>query len=273
MTFGLLSKLVHKDQPMFRSLPVTKVYLRMTVVIGLMWSVLVVAIVLITRGQSPNNQLAFLAQCNNNWDIYLLDVTRGNQINLTHDDHDENSLMWAADGQQLGYVYYEGVEMQLMLLNLATGQRRETTLEATPWLAAMIQPSPVRGDWANGQRVYELAGDIYLLDAAGNAYPITNDTFTDESPAWSPDARQITFVSDRGGSTDIYVMNADGRQMRRITQQLSTALSPRWSPDGQHIAFAAMTPRADLYIIKMDGSDLRRLTANACWNSSLTWRP
>ena len=47
-------------------------------------------------------------------------------------------------------------------------------------------------------------------------------------PSWSPDGRRIAFVSDRSGSPQVYVMNSDGSDTRRLTYQGSYNTAPAW---------------------------------------------
>lgn len=80
-------------------------------------------------------------------------------------------------------------------------------------------------------------------------------------PAWSPDGEWIAFVSDRAedGEFGVYVMDATGGRLRRLTQGRSYN-APRWSADGSRLIFFARTGNRDLYGINADGSDLRQLT-------------
>ena len=56
-------------------------------------------------------------------------------------------------------------------------------------------------------------------------------------PAWSPDGRRIAFHSKRDGNPEIYVMNADGSGVTRLTYNGARDLVTAWSPDGRRIAF------------------------------------
>jgi len=67
---------------------------------------------------------------------------------------------------------------------------------------------------------------------------LTNDKFFDRYPRWSPDGKQITFTSDRSGRYEIWVMNADGTNLRQVTAGASNhATFPLWSHDGARILF------------------------------------
>src|SRR5881409_967573 len=58
------------------------------------------------------------------------------------------------------------------------------------------------------------------------------------TPAWSPDGKQIVFTGYDGGLSDLFVVNADGSDLRRLTNDKYADLQPAWSPDGKTIAFA-----------------------------------
>ncbi len=104
---------------------------------------------------------------------------------------------------------------------------------------------------------------------------LTSEPGIDTSPTWSPDGRQIAFVSQRGGSPQIYVMNADGSAVRRLTYQGSYNQTPRWSPRGDLIAFTARDERAvfDLFTINVQTGQVSRITQDQGSNSDPTWSP
>lgn len=87
-----------------------------------------------------------------------------------------------------------------------------------------------------------LAGrqDICLVDAAtGGLEPLTGwDEAGDFDPAWSPDSRQVFFVSDRGGTYQIYAWDLERRTLWQVTQAWLGAFDPAVSEDGRRLAFA-----------------------------------
>ncbi|HVH10571.1 MAG TPA: hypothetical protein VM736_12315, partial [Gemmatimonadales bacterium] len=58
------------------------------------------------------------------------------------------------------------------------------------------------------------------------------------TPAWSPDGKQLVFTGYDGGISDLFLVNADGSNLRRLTHDKYADLQPSWSPDGKTIAFA-----------------------------------
>ena len=68
---------------------------------------------------------------------------------------------------------------------------------------------------------------------------------------WSPDGSRILFASDREGNLELFVMNADGSQLRRLTDTPGNEVHPVWSPDGTRIATSS---GGSLQVMNADGS-------------------
>jgi Tol biopolymer transport system component len=91
-------------------------------------------------------------------------------------------------------------------------------------------------------------------------------------PAYSPDGTEIAFASNRAGTLDIYVMDADGTNTRRLTSTSRNDGQPTWSPDGRQIAFQ----RDDgdhIYLMRADGTRVHRLTTELAPESEPAWSP
>jgi Tol biopolymer transport system component len=123
---------------------------------------------------------------------------------------------------------------------------------------------------------------IYTMSAAGEGEKRLTDDAGDPStprglffqvePAWSPDGRRIAFSSKREGSFDLYAMEADGTETRRLTATPADDHDPSWSPDGRRIVFSRGTP-GDLYVMDADGSSVRRLAATPAHDTQPAWSP
>jgi TolB protein len=127
------------------------------------------------------------------------------------------------------------------------------------------------------QRDDDRTAEIYSMNVDGSRLRnLTRNRAMDYAPSWSPDGKRIVFASDRRGSfPHIYVMNADGRNPRRVGR--STGEYPSWSPDGRRIAFGVLTGASsssfELYVMRADGSKLRRLTRNRVTDNCPSWSP
>ncbi|MEM6802727.1 MAG: amidohydrolase, partial [Bacteroidota bacterium] len=85
--------------------------------------------------------------------------------------------------------------------------------------------------------VFTALGDIWLQEIGADARKITDDSFVDLDPCWSPDGTQIAFVSDRKGSMDLWIHSLEDGRERRLARGLDGIIYPSWSPDGEKIAF------------------------------------
>jgi Tol biopolymer transport system component/imidazolonepropionase-like amidohydrolase len=104
------------------------------------------------------------------------------------------------------------------------------TDEAT-WLSLDLSPG---GDTL----VIEVLGDLYLLPASGGeARALTVGMAFDSQPAFSPDGRSVAFISDRDGAENVWVMDVDGGEPRRLSANRAhdEFASPAWAPDGSHV--------------------------------------
>jgi TolB protein len=81
--------------------------------------------------------------------------------------------------------------------------------------------------------------DIALINReTGEIRDLTNDAAFDRYPRWSPDGKKIAFISDRGGSHEIWTIDADGSNLKQITFNNSEGVAfPHWSPDGNRMLF------------------------------------
>jgi TolB protein len=102
---------------------------------------------------------------------------------------------------------------------------------------------------------------------------LTTDPGIDDAPSYSPDGTQITFESDRGGSQQVYVMNADGSNQHRISFGPGKNGTPVWSPRGDLIAFTKQNAGTfRIGVMHPDGSGERMITDG--WeDEGPTWAP
>ena len=125
--------------------------------------------------------------------------------------------------------------------------------------------------------------NIYLVFAVALFLFNHANLFSQESPVSLEDKlykqTKIAFTSERDGNFDIYVMNADGSDLNRLTNNPDWDEKPRWSPDGKKIAFMSIVSDTiddrhwEVYVMNSDGSDQRRLTFDRRVNANPWWSP
>ena len=86
---------------------------------------------------------------------------------------------------------------------------------------------------------------------------------------------KIAYTSMVDGNFDIYVMNADGSEKKRLTNNPAVDIAPSWSPDGRKIIFQRGTSEEDmdLYIMNPDGSGQIKVTTNPDYDGHPAWSP
>jgi len=90
----------------------------------------------------------------------------------------------------------------------------------------------------------------------------------------TPTQGKIAFDTDRDGNTEIYVMNPDGSDQTRITNNPAADYDPAWSFDGSQIAFvSSRDANSEIYKMNADGSGQTRLTNNAATDDQPAWSP
>jgi TolB protein len=172
------------------------------------------------------------------------------------------------------------------LIAFARGGPRSSLFATNPDGTGLTKLASVPGDtdpaWSpDGSkiafvRLREGGAGIWVMNADGTgARRITDGgpdvDGTDLGPAWSPDGSRIAFAREgrpakaATGNTDIYVVNASGTDVVRLTDDPMMEYAPTWSPDGSRIAFAAYDLASGgnppsplrLYVMNADGTDMK----------------
>ena len=115
--------------------------------------------------------------------------------------------------------------------------------------------------------------EVYVLNVAAGAFRrVTTHPGIDTEPSWSPDGPRDRLRVGSRGAAQVYVMDAEGTNVRRITQG-GFNTQPRWSPKGDAIVYTSRQGNHDLWAVGPDGSGARRLTAGPGDNESASWSP
>ena len=124
----------------------------------------------------------------------------------------------------------------------------------------------------DGMAVYE--ANIFLVNSDGSETVQLTDSGRNENPKFSPDGSRIAFSSYRDGSRQIYIMNINGSNQKRITFTNDGIGRYEWSPDGSQIAFIRRSGNnAKIYIMDSDGSNIRQITDEKDSILDFDWSP
>ncbi len=120
--------------------------------------------------------------------------------------------------------------------------------------------------------------ELFVADSnGGRPKRITYSTGGSTSPAWNTKTgQQVAFVSDRGGTPQIYMMDADGGNIAKVDlPDMGYVIDPAWSPNGQLLAFSWRRPDGnyDIYVMDVVSHQLLQLTRDAGRNERPSWAP
>jgi TolB protein len=207
------------------------------------------------------------------YELYVVNTDGTNLILIDHIRTTESgtfgSVAWSPDDSQIIYVKYSGASWEnrdLILYNIS--DNTHTTLQTGRNVCSPIF-SP------NGKQIIYCATTgtghhIYKMDVNGN----NNQLFISNasSPKWSPQGNKIVYASSGvGGSSQIFVANADGSGQKQLTSTVSPQIwpgwapdgngDPQWTPNGKKIVYVSWeNGRAEIFIMNADGSNQTRLT-------------
>lgn len=193
-------------------------------------------------------------------ELYLM-----NLVNLvTHPLTSEHAHIigppaWSADGASVVYATTKQGSPSLWRVTVATGASA-LIIDAG---GNVWHPTTSRRGFRLAFEQIRSASSIESLDAShpesGSRSVVTSTTGRNEGPQVSPDGRRIVFMSDRSGSMEIWVANADGSDPVQLTA-LGSAGTPRWSPDSKQIVFdSRQNSRGAIYTVSADGGEAHPL--------------
>jgi len=149
------------------------------------------------------------------------------------------SPAWAPNGNQLAYVSFESRKPVVYVHEIDTGKRR---------LVANFKGSNSAPAWSPDGKTLALTlsreggSQLFLLDANSTGQDpkrLAASASIDTEPVFTPDGQAIYFVSDRGGSPQIYKIPLSGGNAERVTFNGSYNISPSLSPDGRWLAYVS----------------------------------
>ena len=239
-------------------------------------------------------RIAFVSDRDGNFEIYVMDADRGNQQKLTNNPSNDKYPSWSPDGKRIAFqsdrdghpdVIPGWFTSEIYVMDNDGGNQQKLTNNPSRDTSPSWSPDGKRIAFQS-DRDGNFNVEIYVIDADGsNPQNLTNNPTADYFPSWSPDGKRIVFSAVREGhfknglnlTFEIYVMDANGDNQQRLTENRKNDWFPSWSPDGERIAFAADRKgdfeNFEIYVMDADGGNQQKLTENRVYDWSPSWSP
>jgi len=190
-------------------------------------------------------------------------------------------LMFTRAGNGLDDIYTVDVSHGQNLQQVSTSFALDEWASWSPDTFKIVFQSDLSLDTLTAHfQIYVMNSDgsnisqLTFADTARDSTGALKDTSSNYQPAWSPNGAQIAFASSRDTNSEIYVMDAKGANVVRLTDTTASDGQPAWSPDGSKIAFATNRDgNAEIYVMNANGSGLVNLTHNAGIDLLPAWSP
>jgi len=127
-----------------------------------------------------------------------------------------------------------------------------------------ISPDGKKIAFIYAENASEDVWEVYSADISGeNMQQLTsfNQARIKKGPVWSPDGKKLAFHADINNGAQIFVMDADGKNLTQLTNLKGYNVEPHWSPNGSEIVFNAILKDAktQMFIMNFDGSNIRKI--------------
>jgi TolB protein len=226
-------------------------------------------------------------------EIYVVNADGSDLRRLTQNTRRDAAVDWLRDGRivflSCPQAEDEQPECDLVAIR-PDGSDREKLAKLGFTFDLAVSPDGKRIVYSQlkGQSHYQ-DFELHVMNLDGGDHrQLTDDDTGDGSPAWSPGGARIAFVSNRaesarclfhdcaGYTNELYVMDADGGDVTRLTETPHEEASPAWSPDGERIVYSRILDENashELYVVNADGSCPTKLMPGApgAWDMQPDW--
>ena len=245
-----------------------------------------VAILLFCSGTQAQNISGKIVYADDPGRIQVINADGTGQTKLTAGGSilDDNPV-YSPDGSKIAFTRFSGSKIEVCVMNAdGTNVVQVTSGDVTPesfdgppsW-----SPDGTKFVFGSNRSGFR-KGEIWMANADGSGLTRLTTSVqlgsdgqgpifsVDGDPDWSPDGTKIAFVSNRDGAdSELYVMNVDGSNPVRLTNDSVDDLQPDWSPDSQKIAFTKSNGNG-IHIINGDGTGLVSIITFSSWPA---WSP
>lgn len=217
--------------------------------------------------------IAFSRYTSPNWQIWVKNLSTRQEQQLTDTPVDKRNPQWVVADKT---IFYRTANSEVYMLDI----EKKTEVKVLHRFGTIMDQS-----WSKDGKQIIFArlrpdlmddSDIWISDLSGqNARQLTNEIGLQYCPVFSPDAKQIAFVSsnEAGGQT-VFIMSSNGKNKRELTKGKYFDVSPAFSPDGEYILFSSNRGGDyDIWQVELITGKLKQLTDAAGIDTSPVFSP
>jgi serine/threonine-protein kinase len=201
------------------------------------------------------SRIAFHSWNLGSWGLINSDISAANEILITTFVEDQLPT-WSADGGEIIYLSRREGDRKSRLIRVGSFQQRANGAVIGEGEYPTIGPDNrlIFKGWGNS------GTGIRATSLQFDNLQVLTQLEVDTAPAPSPDGERIAFMSQRDGNWEIYMVNSDGSNLQRLTDDPGQDGLPAWSPDGEAIAFVSSRGGAwGVWAMTPEGEDQQQL--------------
>ena len=180
---------------------------------------------------SPDGQqIAFTSTRDGNSEIYVIKIDGSGLKRVTEHPSIDTSPCWSPNGREIAFTSDRSGAPQLYVMGADGLNLRRISYEGSYNDSSTWSPSRQYSEIAYSSRIERGPFDIVVYNfETKQVRQLTTGRGSNESPSWSPNGLHLTFTSTRTGSPQVYTMNRDGSNQRRLTS-VGNNTTPKWGP-------------------------------------------
>jgi TolB protein len=230
------------------------------------------SITLLPKWSPQGDKIAFNSYKDGVLALYLMDLSTRNAQRVSGKNVTGIGACWLPDGSKLATSLNKNGNRDIYTIDLNGNVVQQLTTHWADDLSPAFSP-----DGSKMAFVSNRSGNpqIYVKDLqTGNDERITFDLKYCTSPVWSQ-TNKIAFASMNDSKFDIYIINSDGSNMKKLTDSSGNNEDPCWSPDGRFLVFSSNRDGGGyhLYLMNANGENQRRLTFLKGEDTEPSWSP
>jgi len=225
--------------------------------------------------------IAFVANVDENWDLFTVDDEGRNLVRLTDTPYDEKDPGWSSERKKIVYATSDGY---LNFIDTVTDEKHQIAIDekSTPKVCPCFAPDAKQIAYAQFRPLGSGDDtDLMTFNLETNATSRVLDQYALQMwPDWSPDGRRLVYTSahcsgDCGRMIqELWIADPEGGWARQLLLTNSFCQQPAWSPDGKRIAFSSdKSGNFDIWLISLEDWRLKQITEDKGLDVSPAWSP